>query len=62
MSGTVQKEYEKAKKIAKEKGVSTNSVLNPILIEKGYMDKDGTALKTISIVIGLDEDLDQIPK
>jgi hypothetical protein len=57
----VQNAYEGAKKLAKDKGVSTNSILEPILIKQGYMDKNGMTLKTHSIVIGLSEDLDQIP-
>ena len=57
----VQNAYERAKKLAKDKGVSTNSILEPILIKQGYKDKNGMTLKTHSIVIGLSEDLDQIP-
>jgi len=57
----VQNAYERAKKLAKDKGVSTNSILKPILIKQGYKDKNGMTLKTHSIMIGLNEDLDQIP-
>tara|TARA_R110000796_G_scaffold103672_1_gene213116 strand:+ start:733 stop:924 length:192 start_codon:yes stop_codon:yes gene_type:complete len=54
--------YEKAKKIAYKKQVSTDSILNPMLIEHGYKDKNGMALKTICITIGITEDLNEIPK
>jgi len=53
--------YEKAKKIAYKKQVSTDSILNPMLIEHGYQDKNGMALKTICITIGITEDTAQVP-
>tara|TARA_R100000750_G_C2273423_1_gene68370 strand:- start:312 stop:518 length:207 start_codon:yes stop_codon:yes gene_type:complete len=58
----VQALYEKAKKIAYQKKVSTNSILNPMLIEHGYEDESGIALKTFCLMIALDEDLDETPK
>ena len=56
-----QKLFEKAKKIAIKKQVSTNEILNPMLVEHGYKDKNGMTLKTICIAIGLTEDLNEIP-
>ena len=58
---TAQKLYEKAKKIAFEKQCSTNEILQPMLIKHGYKDESGLTLKTIALVIGLTEDLDEIP-
>jgi hypothetical protein len=54
--------YEKAKKIAYKKKVSTDSILNPMLVEHGYKDESGMALKTICLEIALDEDTSEIPK
>ena len=56
-----QKLFEKAKKIAIKKQVSTNEILNPMLVKYGYKDENGMALKTICITIGLTEDLNEIP-
>jgi len=58
---TAQKLFEKAKKIAIKQQVSTNEILNPMLVEHGYKDKNGMTLKTICLTIGLTEDLDKIP-
>ena len=51
----------KARKIAYEKKVSTNSILIPMLIEHGFEDENGAALKSYSILVDFYENLDKIP-
>jgi len=53
--------YKKAKKIAYKKQVSTDSILDPMLVEHGYTDSKGFCLITHSIVIGVFEDTAQVP-
>ena len=54
--------FEKAKKIAYEKQVPTDDILNPMLIEHGFEDENGIALETYSLTLAYDETTDQIPK
>lgn len=54
--------FEKAKKIAYEKQVPTDNILNPMLIEHGFKDENGIALKSIILTLAFDETTDQIPK
>ena len=51
----------KARKIAYEKKVSTNSILKPMLIEHGFEDEHGNGVETYSHLVGFDEDLDKTP-
>jgi len=53
--------YEKAKKIAYKKQVSTDSILNPMLVKHGYQDSKGVCLITHVIEIGVFEDTAQVP-
>ena len=57
-----QKLFEQAKSIAYKKQVTINEIYEPLLVKHGYQDVNGKALKTFDIVIGLNEDLDAIPK
>jgi len=50
-----------ARKIAFEKKVSTNSILEPMLVEHGFENERGIGLETYSITIGFDENLDKVP-
>ena len=50
-----------ARKIAFQKKVATNKVLQPMLLEHGFEDENGVNLETYSITIGLFEDLDKVP-
>ena len=50
-----------ARKIAFQKKVATNKVLQPMLVEHGFEDENGVSLETYSITIGLFEDLDKVP-
>ena len=51
----------KARKIAYKKKVSTNSILEPMLIEHGFEDENGFGLEIYCITVGMDEDLDKVP-
>lgn len=53
--------YEIAKEIAYETQVSTDSILNPMLVEHGYQDSKGMCLITHDIELGVFEDTAQIP-
>ena len=43
--------FEKAKKIAYEKQVPTDDILNPMLIEHGFEDGNGIALETYCLTL-----------
>ena len=51
----------KARKIAYKTKVSTNSILEPMLIKHGFEDGNGNNLETYSHLVGFDEDLDKTP-
>tara|TARA_B100001059_G_C17798587_1_gene564695 strand:+ start:1109 stop:1309 length:201 start_codon:yes stop_codon:yes gene_type:complete len=58
----VQKLYENAKKIAYKNKVATWDIFKPLLIENGYMKKNGVAIKAWGVMTDLGEDFYEIPK
>lgn len=53
--------FERAKQLAYEMQVATDEILNPLLVEHGYIDSKGATLKTHSITLGFDEDTSKVP-
>jgi len=51
----------KARKIAFEKKVSTNSILKPMLIKHGFEDENGINPVPYSITISYYENLNKVP-
>ena len=53
--------YERAKNLAYDLQVATDEILNPLLVEHGYIDSKGVAIKTHVINLGINEDTSKVP-
>ena len=58
----VQKLYESAKQEAYKKKVPTWDIFKPLLIENGYIEPNGVAIKAWGVVLQFGEDWKEVPK